>query len=101
MRRCAIVLIAAGIAVALPAAGQTLPTVPQSCDIVSCSLRVEGGGFFSRPKLVRGRESEEVATLGAFVRDLSPVFAPVPSSVERAASFRRRRNAASALSGAA
>jgi hypothetical protein len=66
--------------------------VPSSCDYVTCSLRIEGGGFMRRDKLLRGSSNEEVATLGTIAPDLEAVFAPDPEASALARSYRTRNN---------
>jgi hypothetical protein len=73
-----------------PLAAQRATPVPpiDECSYDRCALRVEPGGFFSRPTLVRGVDAERVARFGINGPDLAAIVAGSDSAVAHARAFR-------------
>ena len=74
---------------AAPLAAQPTPVPPiAECSYDACALRVEPGGFFSRPRLLRGVNAEPVARFGIAGPDLAALVAGSDSAVAHALAFR-------------
>jgi hypothetical protein len=67
----------------------------ESCSYDACALRVEPGGFFSRPTLVRGLAAERVARAGFRGFDLQPIVQGADSAVHYARAYRASQTRAS------
>ena len=59
---------------------------PTGCTYESCAVRIEPGGFFSGPKLLRGRAGERIGSLGMFGGGVDSLLAGPDS----AAAYARR-----------
>lgn len=74
---------------AAPLAAQPTPVPPiDGCSYDTCALRVEAGGFFSGPSLLRGVDGERVARFGIGGPDLAAIVAGSDSAVAHARAFR-------------
>lgn len=74
---------------AAPLAAQPTPTPPiDGCSYDSCALRVEPGGFFTRPVLLRGVDGERVGRFGMRSPDLAALVAGSDSAVAHARAAR-------------
>jgi hypothetical protein len=81
-------------ALAQPASAQFGP----DCSYDQCALRVAYNA--AGAALVRGRDQIVINGLGFWARDMSPAFEGNPLSQDLAASYRRRHNTGTVLTGA-
>jgi hypothetical protein len=101
----AVALVAAAPPVAAQGAGRDAGQPPLSvCTYDECGLRVEPGGLFRTPVLLRGARGQHVAGFGRLGPDLPRIVAGADSAVAHARAFRplqRRAGVAGLLAGAA
>jgi hypothetical protein len=100
------VLLAAGASAlaATPLHAQRALQPPlATCSYDECALRVEPGGFFGAPTVVRGAGGDRVAGFGRLGPDLTRIVAGADSATAHARVFRprqRRAGVAGLLAGA-
>ena len=92
---------ALSVALAAPAAraqGAPTPAGPavEQCGYDACALRVEPGGFFTRPVLLRGVSAERVQRAGFRGFDLEGVVQGSDSAARHARDYRASQTRASA-----
>lgn len=98
--RLAPAALATALAAAPAARAQGVPArtgpATESCSYDACALRVEPGGFFSRPVLLRGVSAERVQRAGFRGFDLQGVVQGSDSAVRYARDYRASQTRASA-----